>query len=199
MAGRLQTMSPMRSLVVLTLLAGVGGYGVIRQLPEGTAAAEPSAPVKTHTVEGISFDGRDVPAQALRSVLTTKTGDALDRQKLEHDRNALEAELIARGFLAAKVGSPQINFDADDGAFVTYAVEVGRLYHVHAVAVTGAAPRDIGVVTIAAGDPVEADRLAHAKDALVARLTARGKRHSVALEVRRDDSNALVDVELAAK
>ena len=189
----------MRSLVLLTVLAGVAGYGVIRQLPEGTADAEPSAPVKTRTVEGISFDGRDVPAQALRSTLSTKTGDALDRSKLERDRAALEAELIARGFLAAKVGTAQINFDADDGAFVTFSVEVGRLYHVHSVAVTGAAPRDVGVVTINAGDPVEADRLAHAKDALVARLTARGKRHAVELKVNRDDRDALVDVELAAK
>ncbi len=190
----------MRSLVILTLLAGVAGWGVIRQLPEGEAIADTSAPARvTRTVESISFDGRDLPAQALRGVLSTKTGDALDRAKLDRDRGALEAELVARGYLAAKVGAPQISFDTDDRALVSYAIAVGPLYHVHAVAVTGAAPRDTGVVTIASGDPVEADRLAHARDALAARLTARGKKLGVELKLTRDDRSATVDVELAAR
>lgn len=189
----------MRSLVILTVLAGAAGYGVIRQLPEGQAEADSAIASRTRTIESISIDGRGLTMPALRATLTSKAGDALDRTRLDHDRAALEAQLVSHGYLAAIVAAPQIAFDADDGALVTFEVAQGPLYHVHAVAVTGAAPRDAGVVTIASGDPVEADRLAHARDTLVARLTARGKRHAVELKVTKDDKSATVDVELAAK
>lgn len=192
----------MRSLVILTVLVGAAGYGVFRQLPEGKAEADTAAPARAaRKIESISLDAPKlaVPVTALRQVMSTHTGDALDRQRLERDRTALENELVTRGYLAARVGSPAIGFDENDGAFVTYAITQGPLYHVHSVAVTGAASKDIGVVTISEGEPVEADRLAHAKDALAARLTARGKRHSVELRLTRDDRSATVDVELAAK
>jgi outer membrane protein assembly factor BamA len=190
----------MRSLVILTVLAGAAGYGVIRQLPEGQAEADTSAPAPAaRTIESIALDGRALPTPALRAVMTTHTGDALDRARLDRDRGALEAELVARGYLAAQVGAPQIGFDSSDGAFVTFAITTGPVYKVHAVAVTGATPRDAGVVTITAGDPVEADRLAHARDALAARLAARGKRHAVEVKLAKNDRDATVDVELAAK
>jgi outer membrane protein assembly factor BamA len=192
----------MRSLVILTVLVGAAGYGVFRQLPEGKAEADTAAPAPAaRKVEGISLDAKKlaVPVTELRTVLSTHTGDALDRTRLERDRTALENELVSRGYLAAQVASPQIGFDENDGAFVTFPIAQGPLYHVHAVAVTGATAKDAGVVTIASGEPVEADRLSHAKDALAARLTARGKRHSVEVKLTRDDRSATVDVELAAK
>lgn len=187
----------MRSLVLLTVLAAATGYGVIRTLP--SSDAEPAAaPAKAHQVESIAFEGRALPVPALRAVLSTHTGDTLDIARLEKDRVAVEAELVARGYLAAKVAPAQVGFDAG-GAFVTFAVTQGPLYHVHAIAVTGATARDAGVVTLVAGDPVEADRLAHARDALSARLGARGKSGAVAVELARDDREATVDVELSVR
>src|SRR2546421_7919968 len=111
----------MRSLVILTVLAGATGYGVIRQLPEGQADADPAAPSHARTIESISIDGRGLPMPTLRAALTSKAGDALDRTRLDRDRSALEAELVSHGYLAATVSAPQIGFE-DDHAFVTFAV-----------------------------------------------------------------------------
>jgi outer membrane protein assembly factor BamA len=177
----------MRSFVILAALAACDPQG------EGVRPMHPQG------VQSVALDGRSLPMPALREVLATHPGDALDRTRLEKDRAALESALVARGYLAAKVLPPQINWDADGGAYVTYAISQGALFHVRSVAVTGATARDTGVVTLAAGDPVEADRLARVRDALGERLAARGKRAGVRVELAPDENAAAVDVELVVR
>jgi outer membrane protein assembly factor BamA len=188
-----------RSILALTVLAALGVYGIFRALPESTADAESSHTPRPQEIESIALDGRGLETPALRAALATKVGDQLDRARLERDRGALEDVLVSRGYLDAKVQSAQITFDADGGALVTFAIAQGRLFHVRSAQVTGASPRDAGVVTIAAGEPVDADRLSRARDALAERLVARGKRRTVSIQLATDESNAAVDVQLVAR
>lgn len=172
----------MRSYLLAAALAIASVWGVVRELPEGEAHAGPRAS-RPRDVESVSFDGpRDLPAAALRDVLTTRSGDVLESGKLAHDRDALQDALVARGFLAAHVGEPQVTFDDDGGAFVTFAIEPGAQFHVRGVAVEGAAPKDAGVVTLAAGEVASSARLEQERQALATRLAARGKPSNVVVQ-----------------
>jgi len=64
--------------------------------------------------------------------------------------------------------------------------------------VVGAAERDTGIVTIARGEVVRADRLEQARAALATRLLARGKPATVALDLEHDALTSSVDVVLRA-
>ena len=186
----------MRSLLVLTILAGVAAVGVVHSLPEGEAAADVGRMVRPTEVESVALDGRELPMPALRAVLTTKVGDVLDRNKLDHDRAALQDVLVARGFLDAKVEAAHIDFDVTGGVFVTFQVAQGPVFHVRSVQLTGAGERDAGIVTLAAGEVAQPDHIAQARDALAERLAARGKRRSVSVNVTPDHASATVDVQL---
>lgn len=174
----------MRSLIVAGALVAASVWGVLRELPEGSAHAGPRVS-RPREVESVALDGnsRDLPAAALRDVLTTHPGDQLDAAKLEHDRGALQDALVARGYLAARVGEPQVDFDDDGGAFVTFAITQGAQFHVHAVSIAGAAAKDAGVVTLAAGEVVSAARVEEARQALATRLASRGKPSNVAVQM----------------
>ncbi len=187
----------MRSLLVLTALAGVAAYGVVRSLPEGEAAADVGRVARPQEIESVALEGRGLPVAALRAVVTTRTGDVLDRTKLDHDRDALEAALVARGYLDAKVQPAHVDLDASGGALVTFAITQGPLFHVRSVELTGAGERDAGVVTLAEGEVARADHIAQAHDALADRLAARGKRRSVSVRLVPDHAAATVDVQLA--
>lgn len=171
-----------RSYLLAAALVAASVWGVVRELPEGSAHACPRVS-RPREVESVAFDGpRDLPAAALRDVLTTRSGDVLESAKLEHDRDALQSALVARGFLAAHVGEPQVSFDDDGGAFVTFAIEQGAQFHVRGVAVEGAAAKDAGVVTLAAGEVASSARFEQERQALATRLAARGKPSNVVVQ-----------------
>lgn len=189
----------MRSIAVLTMLALASAFFVVRELPENEADAETSHATRPQEIQSVGLDGRNLPTSALREVLSTRAGDLLDATRLDHDRVALETTMTARGYLAAKVAAAAVEFDSSGGAFVTFAIVPGPLFHVRSVELVGAADRDAGVVTIAQGQIVMADRLEHARDALAERLLARGKQGSVTVELKPDLATATVDVILAAR
>ena len=189
----------MRSLLVAAGLAAAAVWGVVHQLPEGEAQAEPQA-MRAREVASVSLDGGPrLPLAALRAVLETRAGDELDQAKLDQDRTAMEQALEARGFLAPAVGPAQVTFDNAGAAFVTFAVETGPEFHVRSVSVTGATAKDAGVVTLTTGDVVSPARIAEARDALADRLTARGKRGNVTVQMTTDAAAAAVDVVLSAQ
>ncbi|MBV8758038.1 MAG: hypothetical protein JO257_12200 [Deltaproteobacteria bacterium] len=176
----------MRSLLVAGALVAASVWGVMRELPEGEAHAGPRAS-RPREVESVALDGpTDLPAAALRDVLATRSGDQLDSGRLAQDRVALQGALVARGYLAAQVGEPQVSFDEDGGAFVTFPIERGAQFHVRAVAIEGAAAKDAGVVTLGAGEVVSAPRLEEARQALATRLASRGKPSRVAVQMSTD-------------
>jgi outer membrane protein assembly factor BamA len=186
-----------RSYLLAAVLAAASVWGVVRELPEGEAHAGPRVS-RPREVESVAFDGpRDLPAAALRDVLTTRSGDVLDAGKLAHDREALQNALVARGFLAAQVGEPQVSFDDDGGAFVTFAIAQGTQFHVRAVGVEGATAKDAGVVTLATGEVASSARLEQERQALATRLASRGKASNVAVQLASDGD--AVDVTFVAQ
>lgn len=161
--------------------------------------AEPVRAPRPLGIESIALLGRDLPMPALRAAMQSQPGDVIDAARLDQDRSALEAALVARGYLAAKVEPPQIRFDADGGALVTYSIAKGALYRFRSVAVTGVTLRESGVVTLAAGDPALGERLTAAASALRERLAVRGKHHDVRVQLAMDERAAAVDVDLVVR
>lgn len=189
----------MRPLALaLVTVAGIGAWGVVRQLSVSDTSAGPATAAKAQEIQSIALDGHGLPVVALRATLSTHVGDEVDTDKLERDRATLQAALEARGYLTALVRPAQITFGTAGGAFVTYSIAQGPVFHVRSVEVTGATAKDAGVVTIAPGDTMLADRVERAREALADRLATRGKARPVKVVLRTDASAAAVDVELAA-
>lgn len=186
----------MRSFVLLTALVITGVWLGIRHLPT-PAAADVVRPAPSREVQGIAFDGRALPLATLRAALMTKPGDVLDEGRLARDRDALLAALAGRGFLGAQVGPARV-VQTSAGAFVTFAIEPGPEFRVRTVKVTGASPLEAGVVTLAAGEIVDAHRIESAREALSDRLAARGKRRGILVHVAQDLGAGVVDIELVA-
>ncbi|HWO17350.1 MAG TPA: POTRA domain-containing protein [Kofleriaceae bacterium] len=183
-------------LVLVGALTAVGSLAVVRHLPEEAQAAPPPSQ-DVRQIQGIALDGgRDLPSVALRAVVSTQVGDSLDDQRLERDRAAIEAELEARGYLAAKVASASVTF-APRGAYVVFDVEAGPMFHLRSVTVTGPGQREAGVVRLAAGDEASASRIARARQSLSDALASRGKQ--VELRVTTDEAAAAIDLELATR
>ena len=187
----------MRSFVVLTALVIAAAWLGIRHLPT-TAEADVTLAARPREVRSIAFEGRALPTATLRAALQTRTGDVIEAAKLVRDREAMTAALAARGFLAAQVGPAHVVYGDGGAAFVTFAVETGEPFRVRAVTVTGAAQLDAGVVTLDAGEIVQADRIERARAALADRLAARGKPATVTAKLTLDRAAHLVDIELAA-
>ncbi len=187
----------MRKVLVACVCAAATAAVVLHELPEGRAIADPHAS-RPDEVQSISLEGRDLPVAALRSVLVTHTGDQLAPAKLAADRAALQSALIASGHLGAKVQPAQVLHDAAGGAYITFALTPGPLFHVRDVQVTGAPASETGIMTINRGDVVRADRLEHARDALTTRLASRGKPHQLSVRLVPDALTSTADVVLAA-
>lgn len=184
-------------LFLLSMLAAVTTLAVVHELtPEGQADAK-EVLVQAQEVQSVSLDGRHLPMLSLREALTTHVGDKLDAGHLERDRATLEAELVARGYLSAHVDAAVVAFGSGGGAFVTFPVHQGQMFHVGAITVTGATARDAGVVTLARGDDAVADRIERARLGVAERLSTRGK-HTVAVQQRVDQVAGIVDLELIA-
>lgn len=188
----------MRTLVLLTALVAAGAWLAIRRLPDREAQAGAPAAVDRHRVQGIAVDGgRNLPRAALRAVVSTQIGDAIDTARLERDRDAIEAELEARGYLSAKVAPASVTL-GPRGAYVVFDVEAGPMFHLRSVTVTGPGQRDADVVRLAAGDEASQDRIARARQALADTFARRGGQQ-VELLVTTDAAAAALDVELATR
>jgi outer membrane protein assembly factor BamA len=184
----------------MTVVAAVACWTLVHHLPEKQADAETTHSGRPQEVQSVALDGHgNLPIAALREVLSTRVGEQIDNAKLAHDREALESVLVAHGYLDAKVKPAEVMFDAGSSAFVMFQISQGRLFHVRSVTVSGATLRDSGVVTMAKGDVVMAERFERARAALADRLVARGKSGAVSVKLHTDESAAAVDVELSAR
>lgn len=188
----------LRVIVFLTAVAIVTIYVGLEHRPV-EALADSTRATRPREIRSISLDGRSLPVTTLHQLLETRVGDVVDDAKLARDRAALEEALIATGYLDAKVRDAQIMFGDGGAAFVTFAIVQGPQFRVRSVKVEGASELDAGIVTLAPGEALMADRIAHARDALAERLAARGKRSNVVVHLKRDQSTSSVDVELVAR
>lgn len=184
-----------RSLLAIVAAVGIAGVVIARHAPEAQAVAEPAPPSSLQEIRSIAFDGHDVPMAALRDLLISKVGEPVDAAHLQHDREAIQAELEARGFLAARVDTPTVTLA--DGAYVTFAIDVGQPFHIRKVTLTGVAERD-AVVTISPGDVAIAQRIESARQAVADSVPRRSGKLAVDVEAKlhREPASAVVDVEL---
>ena len=191
----------MRSIILVTAVVIVAAWAMFRRLPESTSNAEAAVnrPIaRLQEVRSVSLDGRDLQQARLRAVLETRAGIQLDTPRLERDREAMERALADLGYLAARVDPATVTFDAAGAAYVLFAVDQGRLFHLRKVEVTGPG-KDTGVVTIATGDDAIRGRIDRARQSLADGLARRGKPTAVELSVRTDLAAAAVDVVLATR
>lgn len=155
---------------------------------------------QTQEVQSVSLDGgRGLPLAALRDVLATHPGDQLDANRLVQDRAALQGELEARGYLAARVEPADVTFAASGGAYITFSITAGPIYKLRSVSVKGASLKDTSVVTLIAGDEAIASRIERARQTLADNLGRRGKPANVTVSLRTDSKAAAVDVDLVSK
>lgn len=188
----------LRVIVFLTAVAIVTIYVGLEHRPVAALAESPRVS-RPGEIRSVSLDGRSLPVTTLHQLLETRVGDVVDDAKLARDRAALEEALIGSGYLAAKVRKAQLVFGDGGAAFVTFAIVQGPQFRVRSVNVVGVSELDAGVVTLAAGEALIADRIARARDALAERLAARGKRSNVVVNLKRDQRTSSVDVELVAR
>nr|HEX4314879.1 POTRA domain-containing protein [Kofleriaceae bacterium] len=181
----------MRSWLVLVVLAVVFGGIVSRQVPgfaDGLAArATHGAPAAPATVAAVAFDGKGLPLAQLRDAVATRAGSVLDDATLAGDRDLVRATLVARGYLDASVDTAVTRLPR--GAYVSFAVTPGALYHVGRVRVVNARTDRHPVVTIASGDEALASSIDDARAHVGAAATA---------QLRADRARATVDIDLVA-
>ena len=186
----------MRVVLVLLLATVVCVAFAIRNLPDDEVVVT----ARTFQIKSVAIDGgHGLPLAALRSVLHSQVGAQLDDTALDHDRAALEEALEERGYLAAHVAPPSVTYDATGGAYIVFDIDRGPMFHLRSVAVTGPGEREIGVVTIAAGDEAVRERVEHARQALLDTIERRGRKAEVALTQRADFAAAAVDVVLETR
>jgi outer membrane protein assembly factor BamA len=192
----------------LAAVVVAGTWMVARNLPHGEAYAGAVAAeiVRTQEVQSVSIDTpssprdeRRLPISELRSLLTTKAGELLDDTKLEADRKAIEAELLARGFLAAEVSTASVTFAKNGGAYVVFDIARGPMFRVRSVTVTGPGLADADVVTLSVGDEAIRTRVERARQTLAEALSHRLPKSIVEVRMIEDVATASVDVELATR
>jgi outer membrane protein assembly factor BamA len=187
----------MRSILVMTAVVVGGAWLVARYLPASEAVAQPPL-VRSQEIQSVAIEGHTLPLAALRAVLTTRPGELLDAQRLEHDRGALEAELATRGYLSARVDPAIVTFGAAGGAFVTFQIMQGPVFHFRKISVVGATEKETGVVTISPGEEANPSRIERARQQLAANLARRGgKAKQVVVSTHSDAAQASVDLELS--
>ena len=188
-------------LIIIVALVAVAGWAVVRHLPETEANADVAVnkPIdRMQEVRSVAFDGYQIPASALRTLIDTQPGKQLDTTRLEHDRATLEQALAGRGYLAAKVSPAEVTFDAAGAAYVRFEIDKGRMFRLRTVDVSAAA-KDAAVVTLAAGDDAIRERIDQAREALSQALIRRGKSGDVDLSIHTDIAANAVDVRFATR
>lgn len=176
-----------------------GTWMVAKHLPHGEAHAEAvEKQVRTQEVQSVSIDTpssprdeRRLPISELRSLLSTKPGAMLDAEALEADRRALQANLVARGFLAATVAPATVTFAKNGGAYVVFDVNRGPMYRLRSITVTGLRPADADVVTLSSGDDAVQSRIERTRQTLAEAANA-----AIEVKLREDPASASLDVEL---
>ena len=187
----------MRSILVMTAVVVAGAWLAARYLTASEADAQPPI-VRTQEVQSVAIEGRTLPLAALRAVLATRPGELLDAQRLEHDRGALEAELATRGYLSARVDPASVTFGASGGAFVSFQITQGPVFHFRTIRVVGATENETGVVTISSGEEANPSRIERARQQLIANLARHGgKAKQVVVSTHSEAAQASVDVELS--
>lgn len=188
----------MRSVTVLFVVVLVAAWAMLRELPTTAASAVAPAASRAQEVRSVSLDGHRVPAARLRAVISTRPGAQLHSEQLERDREAMERELAAQGYLAARVEPAIVTFDGAGAAYVTFEVDQGALFHLRSVTVTGPG-KDAAVVTLAAGDDAIRTRIDATRQAIGDALARRGRPTAVELSVHTDLAAAAVDVAFATR
>ena len=192
----------------LAAVVVAGTWMAARHLPQGEAHAGAVAieAVRTQEVQSISIDTpksprdeRRLPIAELRSLISTKTGDLLDETKLEVDRKALQAALVARGFFAAQIARASVTFGKNGGAYIVFDVERGPMFRLRSVTVTGPGEVDAEVVTLSVGDDAIGARIERARQTLAEAHAHRAPKSTVEVRVHEDPATASVDVELATR
>jgi hypothetical protein len=194
-------------LIVVVLIAAGAAAVVHHALPSSEAAAAGGSLAAEHVpaqqIQSVSLDASDgtsgLPMGALRARLTTRVGQMLDATTLERDRAALEQELGDRGFLAARVAPPHVDFAPQGGAYVVFDIQRGPMFHLRKVAVTGPGAKEVGVVTLSEGDEVLVERLAHAKQAMVDTLARRSSKAGLEMAQQLDLAAAAVDLTIITR
>jgi outer membrane protein assembly factor BamA len=187
-------------VLLLLLLVTIAAVAIaIGSLPEDEFVGD-SVAARTFEVQSVAIDGgHGLPLATLRSVLHTQVGRTLDDAALDRDREALETALEERGYLAAHVAPPSVTYDARGGAYIVFDIDRGPMFHLRSVEVTGPGEREVGVVTIAAGDEAVRARVEHARQALLETFARRGHKADVELTQRTDFAAAAVDVVIATR
>src|SRR5439155_26758688 len=114
-----------RAFVILTAVAILAAWAMLRRLPNVTANAEAAVdrPVaRLQEVRSVSLDGQQLPEARLREVLATRPGDLLDATRLDHDREAMEQRLAELGYLAGRVEPAVVSYDRAGAAYVTFQI-----------------------------------------------------------------------------
>ncbi len=186
----------MRSVLVLLVAVGLAGWVGMRHLPARDAQAAMPGPTSVTEVQSITIEGHDLPLADLRALISTHTGRPVDSAELEHDRAALSAELVRRGHLSARVEPAVVTFGPRGGAYVTFDVDQGPRFKLRDVTLVGATA-DEAVVTLSAGDDVDAARIERARQVVEDSLGRRGKRGTVTVRQLVDHAAGVVDVELS--
>lgn len=192
--------------IVVAVVVAAAAWGVLANLPEaatasasGLASPHHALAPSSNLVRGIALDGgRGLPLAELRAVIGTKVGAAIDEKQLAADRDAVEAELAERGYLAAKVADPVVTY-ANGGVYVVFDVQRGPMFRLRSVTITGPGQGDGSIVTIAAGDPAIQSRMAQARASLETSLSRNGKPAAVSLVVHSDRDAAVVDVDFITR
>jgi hypothetical protein len=188
-----------RAFVIVTALAILAAWAMLRRLPNLTTNAEAAVnrPVaRLQEVRSVSLDGKQLPEARLREVLATHAGDLLDATRLEHDREAMEQRLAELGYLAARVEPAAVTYDRAGAAYVTFAITQGKQFHLRNVEVTGAG-RGAVVVTLTPGDLAVRDRIESARDALSDALERREQRAEPGVRRPRGEPAPPLSVELS--
>ena len=189
----------MRAVLLLSVIVLAAGWVGIRHLPDEAQAEPVVLDVRPQEVLSVALDGRGLPMAALRDVLETQAGALIDLATVKRDRVALTDVLVSRGYLAARVEDPRITFGAGGAVYVTFPIKQGPLFRIRNVTVVGASAAQIGVVTLAAGEVADADRIALARKSVEERLRVRGKQDAVAASLALDTTAGVVDLQLTAR
>jgi outer membrane protein assembly factor BamA len=195
-------------LVVATLLLVAMALGakvaIERIAPEEVASAStrvttPSrAKTEAGTVQSVRFTGPGLRAAFLSDVVATRPGEPLRESSLESDRLHILDAMLARGYLDASVGVPQVEWSDGGAAWVDFPVDAGSLYVVRSVAVEGKQlrrhPALAEVPTLVAGNPAIDERIEASAGLLRDWLAQRGVKAIVTVEVALEKFSKQIDV-----
>jgi outer membrane protein assembly factor BamA len=195
-------------LVVATLLLLAMALGakvaIERIAPEEAASAStrvttPSrAKTEAGTVQSVRFTGPGLRAAFLSDLVATREGETFRESSLESDRIRILDAMLARGYLDATIGVPQVEWSDDGAAWVDFPVDAGSLYVVRNVAVEGKQvgrhPALADVPTLETGNPAIGERIEASAQQLRDWLAQRSVKATVTVKVELEKLSKQIDV-----